>query len=218
MLEIPLLGINTYLEKINSATLNNLKNIIKKCLNEGIRCIYMEENKIITEIILNEITFSNLDRKEYYIIYKINKNFNESDLIKLFDEIEFIDLVLVEKDFNINEILDYTNQNKIKNVGIVGSTDIKSDYIFNKLKLNKLSNGIFIPKNYINLNLIDLTIKYNVNVTTLLLSLFIKKNKTSIIDISSIDEISEYLKSLNLNKFIEISDLIKISDEFNLCQ
>ena len=218
MLEIPLLGINTYLEKINSATLNNLKNIIKKCLNEGIRCIYMEENKIITEIILNEITFSNLDRKEYYIIYKINKNFNESDLIKLFDEIEFIDLVLVEKDFNINEILDYTNQNKIKNVGIVGSTDIKSDYIFNKLKLNKLSNGIFIPKNYINLNLIDLTIKYNVNVTTLLLSLFIKKNKTSIIDISSIDEISEYLKSLNLNKFIEISDFIKISDEFNLCQ
>ena len=171
--------VNTYLNIININTLNNLKNILKKCFLEGIRSVYLVKQNFTHDVLINVIEYLNLDRSEIEIILKI-EDYDEKYIKYLISKLNYIDIIITNNDIN----------------------NYKNTKIF-----KKTLNDIYILKNdFFNMELLDLTIKYNTNILGLVICFFILKDILFVVNIKSADQIDSFIKAYYIYKSIDIDD------------
>lgn len=194
MFKIPYLGINTSLVEINNNEINLLYELLKKAFEYGINHIYIDQNiQEIYIVILKAINFSKKDRTNFFITINVKYIKDLTIIEKYSKDLQFIDLLIYDesklklknKILNFNSFFRFINNSNLNDISI--------------------DNCIFINNNiHYSKHLFDLSIKSKISIKNIYISQFLQKNMSIICKLDNFDDIIDFSKSLNQQKFINL--------------
>jgi hypothetical protein len=201
MIKIPFLGINTQVDDISNNNFHILYENLKKCFEYGIKHIYINQHfhGIYTNII-NSIEFTSIDRNYLFISIEVNTLKDIEFIEQYIDKLKYIDFLLysgsnikiknkLKKILNIRFLSFENTDYKIKNINDSG---------YSQYTCIKLEDSDFKSSNEI----LNKSIELNTSPKNILICELLRKNLCVIVNLNNFEEIIDYSKSLNLQKFI----------------